>query len=579
MALDGLYIASIVHELNATLIGGRIEKITQPEKDELILTIRSQRINYKLLFTAQASMPRIHLTSLNKNNPLTPPNFCMLMRKYMNSGRIMKIEQPNFERIVIVHIEHLDELGDVRTKRLVIEIMGRHSNIMLIDESDMILESTRHIGSQLSSVREVFPGRTYVFPPNQGKHNPLDAIAFTDFKAYVLKQPTLAKGIYQSFSGFSPQMAETLCLNSLLLGDAQPLELEEAQLEFLYQNFVQCMKDVSEGVFQPTLYQQADGTVKAFAPYHLPIYPHLEAVSFDSPSVLLDTYYETQSSQSRIQQKSVDIRRLVQTNLERCYKKLDLQLAQLKDTADRETFKIKGELIHSNLYQIELGMKEVVLYNYYTQEDQVISLDPQLTPTKNAQRYYDKYNKKKRTEENIVLQIEHTRTELHYLETVQYSLLSATDEADLIAIRDELISSGYLRFKKSKGAKALAKTKPLHYLSSDGFHIYVGKNNLQNDELTFKIANNSDWWFHTKEVHGSHVIVKTEGKELTDKTYEEAASLAAYYSQARDSVKVTVDYTQRKNLKKPPGSAPGYVIYHTNYALHIAPSLTGLIQM
>lgn len=578
MALDGSVVACIVKELSDKLAGGQINKIAQPEKDELVIHIRSSRNNYKLLLTAQASMPRIHLTTRPRSNPLTPPNFCMLMRKYLSSGRILSVEQPGFERIVVLRIEHMDEMGDRQVKRLIIEIMGRHSNIMLVNHEDIILESVRHISHQQSSVREVFPGRPYMAPPSQGKTSPLEVDSLESLKALLLPHHSLAKGIYMSMTGISPQLAEAICQEARLLGDAVPAELDSGAWTRCWQAFAGFRDKVASGSFEPTLYIGPDGQVKGFSAFPVDIYPDCSAKGFDSISELLDEYYERQSIQSRMSQKSSDLRRLVQNNLDRCLKKLDLQLLQMQDAQNLEKFRIRGELIHSHLYQLEQGMKEAAVHNYYTGEDVRIPLDEQLTPAKNAERYYEKYNKKKRTLEALKTQVEHTKAELDYLRSVQYSLVHAHEESVLGDIREELVSSGYMKARKLKGKKAEGKAQPYHYISSDGFHMYVGKNNLQNEYLSTKFASGSDWWFHAKEVPGSHVIVKSEGRELTDKAFEEAAALAAYYSQASDSPKVTVDYTLKKHLKKPNGSAPGYVIYHTNYSMHITPGIEGIQQ-
>ncbi len=576
MALDGSVVACIVKELSDTIVGGQINKIAQPEKDELIINIRNNRTNYRLLLTAQANMPRIHLTALPKSNPLTPPNFCMLMRKYLSSGRIIAIEQPDFERIVVLHIEHLDEMGDRQVKRLIIEIMGRHSNIMLVNHEDTVLESVRHVSHQQSSVREVFPGRPYSMPPGQGKANPLEVDSMEKFKSLIMQQFTLIKGIYLTMTGISPQLAESICYDASLLGDAVPEELDDEAMDRCYLSFSRFRDKLLEGQYAPTLYLDDKSQVRGFSAFSLDIYPEYTAKPYNSISALLDDYYEMQSIQARMSQKSSDLRRLIQNNLDRCYKKLDLQLLQMKDAGNLEKFRIRGELIHSHLYEIKQGMKEVTVFNYYTNENMTIPLDEQLTPAKNAERYYDKYNKKKRTLEALEIHIEHTKAEIEYLKSVQYSLIHATEENVLTDIRTELVESGYMKARKLKGRKAEEKTKPYHYVSPDGFHMYVGKNNLQNDYLSTKFASGNDWWFHAKEVPGSHVIVKTEGRELTDRAYEEAAALAAYYSQASESQKVTVDYTLKKNLKKPNASAPGYVIYHTNYSMHIAPNIEGL---
>jgi predicted ribosome quality control (RQC) complex YloA/Tae2 family protein len=570
MALDGIVLSNVIHELNTLLIGGRVDKIAQPEKDEIIISIRNNSNSYKLLVTAQASMPRTHLTEIKKKNPLTPPSFCMLLRKHINNGKIIKINQPNFERIVEIYFEQLNELGDLCQKILIVEIMGRHSNIILCDEDRKILDSIKRIGSQISSVREVYPGIEYTYPPSKEKLNPLETTKEA-FITALKKKDILHKAIYQSFNGISPVISEEICYLSTVENSKHIEELSEIDYDNLYNAFSKITNLVKEKKYSPNILLNDDKTYSDFSSLILNIYNN-STISFSSISELMDNYYKNKSNQTRINQKSVDIRKLIQNNLERCYKKLDLQTRQLNDTKNKEKYKIKGELINANLFQIKDGDEKVEVLNYYTNKEEVIKLDPNLSPSANSQKYYENYNKKKRTFIALTEQIEITKKELSHLESIKYSLDFADTEEDIVEIRKELMESGYIKYKKSKGKKALPKSMPLHYISSDGFHIYVGKNNLQNEELSLKFGSSKDWWFHTKEIPGSHVIVKTEGKELPDKTYEEAAGLAAYYSQAKDSSKVTVDYTLQKNLKKPNGSPLGFVIYYTNYSMVVEPN-------
>ncbi|PKM50027.1 MAG: hypothetical protein CVV02_12965 [Firmicutes bacterium HGW-Firmicutes-7] len=571
MALDGIVLSSIVNELSTLLIGGRVDKIAQPEKDELIISIRNNRTLYKLLLSAQANLPRLHITSLQKHNPLTAPSFCMILRKYLNNAKITNICQPNFERIVEISFEHLNELGDLCKKILIIEIMGRHSNIILCDEKKMVLDSIKHVSSQMSSIREVFPGKDYFYPPSKEKENLFNIKDLNSFIKTLTKPVGIGQAIYESFTGLSPLIGEEMCFAAQIDSNSAITELSLEEQNRLYRIFNIISTKINTKDYSPTIFLDNTGKYSDFYVLPLSIYTNYETLPYSSTSELLDSFFEKRSSASRISQKSVDIRKLVQNNYERCSKKLDLQVRQLQDTTDKDLLKIKGELINANLYQISDGMSKIELYNYYNNRYDTVTLDPNLSPAQNAQRYFAKYNKKKRTFAALTDQIDSTKQELNHLESIKYALDFTTTEEDLMQIKNELIASGYIKFKKTKAKKLLNKSEPFHYMSSDGFDIYVGKNNIQNEELWIKFATNGDWWFHAKDIPGSHVIVKTGGKELPDRVFEEAAALAAYYSKGKDSGKVTVDYTLKKNLKKPNGSAPGFVIYHTNFSMLVEP--------
>lgn len=573
MALDGIVLSNVVYELNSLLLGGRIDKIAQPEKDELIITIRNNSNSYKLLISSQASIPRIHLTKIQKKNPLTPPSFCMLLRKHISNGKIISIHQPNFERILEITFEQLNELGDLCQKTLIVEIMGRHSNIIFCDDSGKILDSIKRVNSGMSSIREVFPGRDYIYPPS--KTNPLEIDSLDKFVLYLNKNTLIQKSIYQSYNGISPLIAEEICYNSNINSSSHIDELSIADYNNLFKSFKEVLTIVKSDKFIPNILVDNNNEYKDFSSISLNV-THYDNIKFSSISELLDDYYKVKANQTRINQKSVDIRKIVQNNLERCYKKLDLQKNQLIDTEDREKYKIKGELINANMYQINEGDEKVIVLNYYNNKEEEIKLDPTLTPSQNAQKYYEKYNKKKRTLTALTEQIKITKKELSHLESIKYSLDFADSEEDITEIRKELMDAGYIKYRKNKRKKVLSKSEPLHFISSDGFHIYVGKNNIQNEELALRFASSNDWWFHAKDIPGSHVIVKTEGKELPDKTFEEAANLAAFYSQGKESSKVSIDYTLKKNLKKPNGSAPGFVIYHTNYSMVAKPNIAGI---
>ena len=567
MAFDGITIANIVHELNRNLLDGRINKIAQPETDELLLTIKTPGGQRRLSISASASLPLIYLTEGNKPSPMTAPNFCMLLRKHINNGRITKIWQPKLERIIHFEIEHLDELGDLCKKELIVEIMGKHSNIIFCNEDGTIIDSIKHVSSQMSSVREVLPGRTYFIPDTMEKSDPL-SVSFAEFQRVLTEKPMpLSKAVYTSFTGISPVVAEEICYLSGIDSSLTPRELSEDLLTHLYRQFTLYFEEVSAGHFSPAIYYHG-AEPKEFSALPLTHFSQYIRKEYDSISRLLEDYYAEKNTLTRIRQKSVDLRRVVQTALERNRKKYDLQAKQLRDTENREKFKVYGELIHTYGYNLEPGAKKLEALNYYTNEMITIPLDSTKTPQENALKYFEKYNKQKRTFEALTSLIEETRDDISYLESVSNALDIALSEDDLTQIKEELIESGYIRRKFTK-KKVKITSKPFHYLSSDGYHIYVGKNNLQNEELTFHFASGNDWWFHAKGIPGSHVIVKTNGEELPDRTFEEAGKLAAYYSKNRGSEKIEIDYIEKKHVKKPKGAKPGFVVYYTNYSLII----------
>lgn len=577
MAFDGITIANIVHELNRNLLDGRINKIAQPETDELLLTIKTPGGQRRLSISASASLPLIYLTEGNKPSPMTAPNFCMLLRKHINNGRITKIWQPKLERIIHFEIEHLDELGDLCKKELIVEIMGKHSNIIFCNEDGTIIDSIKHVSSQMSSVREVLPGRTYFIPDTMEKSDPL-SVSFAEFQRVLTEKPMpLAKAVYTSFTGISPVVAEEICYLSGIDSSLTPRELSEDLLTHLYRQFTLYFEEVSAGHFSPAIYYHG-AEPKEFSALPLTHFSQYIRKEYDSISRLLEDYYAEKNTLTRIRQKSVDLRRVVQTALERNRKKYDLQAKQLRDTENREKFKVYGELIHTYGYNLEPGAKKLEALNYYTNEMITIPLDSTKTPQENALKYFEKYNKQKRTFEALTSLIEETRDDISYLESVSNALDIALSEDDLTQIKEELIESGYIRRKFTK-KKVKITSKPFHYLSSDGYHIYVGKNNLQNEELTFHFASGNDWWFHAKGIPGSHVIVKTNGEELPDRTFEEAGKLATYYSKNRGSEKIEIDYIEKKHVKKPKGGKPGFVVYYTNYSLMIDSDISQIKQL
>ena len=579
MALDGLVISHIVNELNNNIIDGRINKINQPEKDELILTIKSNRQQYKLLLSANPSLPLVYFTNDSFTNPMVAPNFCMLLRKHLNSAKIISITQPDFERVINIKIEHYDELGDLCYKHLIIELMGKHSNIIFTDDNNIIIDSIKHISALVSSVREVLPGREYFIPKQENKCCPINITLEKFIKLATSSNKPLYKFLYTTFTGISPLLANEICNRASIESEIFANSLSEDLLQHVYNIFSRIIELTSTHEYKPCIVYQNDEPIE-YCSIPLTCYTNSTLREYDTICEVLNTYYSEKAIINRIKQKSIDMRHIITTSLERARKKYSLQEKQLDDTNKKEKYKIYGELLTTYGYNIANGSKNAIVNNYYTGEDITIPLDPTITPIDNAKKYFDKYNKLKRTFVALSEQIVETKNEIDYLESISNSLDIALYETDLIDIKNELINSGYIRNrqktpnKKSKGPKN--DNKPLHFLSSDGFHIYVGKNNFQNDELTFKFASNNDWWFHAKGIAGSHVIVKSNGEELPDKTFEEAGQLAAYYSKGREQQKVEIDYIQKKHIKKPNNAKPGFVIYHTNYSLIATPNITSI---
>ena len=566
MALDGFVISNLTKELNDKLANGRISKIHQPEKNELMISINNNKNTYKLFMSADPSQPLLSLTNTNKQNPQSPPAFCMLLRKHINNARIISVVQESLERIIRIKIEHYDELGDLSFKFLIIELMGRHSNIIFCNEEDMIIDSIKRVSHAVSSIREVLPGRQYFQPGQLKKLNPF-SLDYDGFNEGVLsKSLALFKAIYTSVTGFSPLMANELCNLSSVDPTLPASELSEDEKQVFFDNLKNLINRVNKGDYEPNIIYKDDKVVE-FSCFLLSIYENHESKEFSSISEVLELYYGSSIKNNTIKQKSANLRKIVSNAIERTSKKLDLQIKQYKDTDKKEKFRIYGELINTYGYNIDPKMKKFTTINYYDGSEIEIPLDPNLSMPENAQKNFKRYNKLKRTFEALTVQIKDTKNELKHLDSIQTYLEIADSESDLAEIKEELMDFGYVKrriqAKKNKKQNKNAKSKPYHYISSDGFDIYVGKNNYQNDELTFKFASNNDWWFHAKGIAGSHVIVKTAGENITKTSQDEAARLAAYYSKGRDSGKVEIDYTQKKHLNKPKGGKPGFVTYQT----------------
>ncbi len=577
MAFDGIVIANLVHECNTILTDGRISKIAQPENDELLFTIKTKDYgNKRLAMSANASLPFLYLTEENKPSPMVAPAFCMLLRKHISGGRIISIRQPGLERIIEFEIEHLNEMGDVCRKKLIVELMGKHSNIIFTNPEGIIIDSIKRISAATSSLREVLPGIKYEIAQTQNdKKDPL-AEDLDGFLSTVSDLPlTASKAIYMSYSGISPMMAQEFCYRANIDGDLPMSALSDFARIDLGMRFLEAMKQIREHEFVPTVIYRNNEPIE-YAALPLRMYEDYESKSYESVSALLYSYFHEKEQYTRIRQKSTDLRHVIATNLERASKKYDLQTKQYKDAQKKDKYKLYGELLQVYGYQASEGDKSIVCKNYYDNDKEItIPLDPQLSALENSKKYFERYNKLKRTVEALDELLEETKMQINHLESIQNSLEIATSVEDLNDIRQELMDYGFIKKSFSKKQK-MQKSKPFHYRSSAGYDIYVGKNNYQNDELTFKIATGNDWWFHAKGIPGSHVIVKANNEELPDHVFEEAARLAGYYSKGRDADKIEIDYLQKKNVKKPNKANPGFVVYYTNYSMTIHPGLEGV---
>lgn len=564
MALDGLTLYCLKSELRQ-LIGGKIEKIYQPENEMISISIRNNRKNYKLVMSADASNARIHLTDQNFENPATPPPFCMALRKHLTSGIIKDIRQEGFDRILHIDVFTKTELEDPVILTLTIEIMGKHSNIILYDQDMTILTCIKNVTPDMSK-RPVLPGIQYQSPPTVKKLSP-DDIDIDKFAELLASTKKISAFFTENFEGISPLISKEILFRAGVDGTSQ----KDAAI--LYSKFKSIIDSVKNKEYDPTLAIDINtGMYRDFSCVKLThMARECTIKKFDSLNELLDEYYRVHAKQSRMLQLSSELTRIINTNLDRCYKKLKIQQTDLSEAEDREKYRLYGELIIANIYNLQKGQESAELYNYYNNTTIIVPLDPALSPAENAQRYYKRYNKLKNAYSVVSAQIEETEKEINYLESLLTNIEQAEDESDLMDIKAELIKEGYIK-SNTKKKEIEYKSKPRHYKHGD-FDIYVGKNNLQNDYLTLRFARAEDLWLHTSKIHGSHVIIKAYGRKIPDETLEAAARLAAYYSKARQSSKVPVDYTIRKNVKKPNGAKPGMVIYENYKTIYVNPDI------
>ena len=576
MPLDALCLSGVVHELQNALSGAKIDKIYQPGRDEVVLALRAPAGNVKLLLSANPSHPRAHLTQISRENPDKPPMFCMLLRKHLSGARLLELVQPPMERVVDLRLEALDELGDRVERRLVLEAMGRHSNLILLDGEGRIMDCLRRVDSDMSAWRQVLPGLFYRLPPAQEKLDPssLDRAALESALAAAPEESQADKWLLDTFGGLSPLICRELAFRAGGATDARLHQMGEGGRSRLLDELEGLLHSVQENSFTPVMLEKeghpSDFTFRPISQYG----PAVSCVPFPSFSALLDRFYEQRENQERVRQRGQDLIRSVTNARDRAARKIGLQEQELAATQDRERLRQLGDILTSNFYQMERGMARLHTVDFYDPEGREIDvpLDPLLTPQQNAAKYYKEYNKAKTAESILTLQIEKGRRDLDYLNSVLEAIALAEGERDLQEIRQELTDTGYLRRpSKARDRGKRVASKPMEFRSSSGLRISVGKNNTQNDLLTCKQAFKSDIWFHTQKIHGSHVILWTEGGQPDLTSIQEAAQLAAWFSQGRESGKVAVDYTPVKYVKKPGGARPGMVVYTTYETAYVAP--------
>lgn len=571
MAYDGITLHAITHELSNTLVGGRVDKIYQPLAKEIVLRLRTRGANHQLLLSADPTHPRVHLTDTKFVNPDTPTMFCMLLRKHLENSYIKHISQWNLERVIRFEFESTNEIGDPVQFWLIVEIMGRHSNIILVDPGKKnILDSVHHVNRQVNSYRELLPGREYITPPSQEKHNLLTIEQttlqqlYSDWTTRELQgEPQQWKKFFlANFQGISPLISSEMWFRA---------EQDHTKLQ---QVALQLRDDLLDHRYQPCIVKNAQGVYREFSAIDLThIHRESEIVRLTTMNECVEQYYLYKTQQIFVQRETQGISQKLASAHKRTINKIVKLQDTLNNAREAERYKLMGELLTANLYQITKGQTQAEVVDYYhpDQATIVIPLDVRMTPVQNAQNYYKKYNKQKNSIPKVTEQIELAQQEQLYLESVM-QLLDTADLQDIPDIRQELEEEGYLapaRDAKSKKQKQRQQSVPLKYRSSTGVEIWVGRNNKQNDMLTTQIAGKQEIWLHTKNIPGSHVVIRSQNPD--DATLTEAALLAAYYSKARGSGQIPVDYTQIKNVKKPSGAKPGYVIYEQQNTIYVTP--------
>ena len=576
MPLDALCLSGVVAELKPILTGAKIDKVHQPGRDEMILALRLGRGNGRLLLSASPNHPRLQMTELSRENPDAPPMFCMLLRKHLMGGRILSVEQPHLERIVELRLEVLDELGDRKERRLILEAMGRRANLVLVDDQGRIVDCLRRVDGDMSAQRQLLPGLFYRLPPAMEKADPT-ALDGGEWLRQVEQAPGESRvdhWLLDTFGGWSPLVCREIAFRAGGRVDITFDELGAQGRVRVGEAAEALLKTVRENSFTPTVIS-VEKRPKDFTFFPAEQYEEAgECTAYPSFSALMDRFYEQRENQERIRQKGQDLIRSVTNARDRTARKIANQQRELEATQDRERLRQFGDIITSNLHTMERGMATLRALDFYDPEgaEVDIKLDPLLTPQQNAAKYYKEYNKAKTAEEMLTIQLEKGRRELDYLNSVLENITLAEGERDLQEIRQELADTGYLRRQiKGRDKGRRLSPKPMEFRSTAGLRISVGKNNMQNDLLTCKQAFKSDIWFHTQKIHGSHVILWTGGAQPDLQSLNEAACLAAWFSQGRESGKVPVDYTQVKYVKKPAGARPGMVVYTTYETAWVTP--------
>lgn len=578
MPLDAICLGAVTEELHNTLTGSRIEKVYQPERDEIILQTRGAGGAHRLLLSMAAGTPRVHFIQTARENPTAPPMFCMLLRKHIQGAKIAQIVQPAMERMLTIELETTDEMGVPCKKTLICELIGRQANLILCDQDNRIIDALRRIDGDLSGRRQILPGLFYHMPPAQDKHDPfsISSMGLVAGLSTADSEQTLDRFLLSQLSGFSPLLCRELSYRAT--GDAarqiaQMSLQEQISLGETYDNFQAFLKNKHWKPF--LLSKKADGAVFDFSLLPITQYEGLmDVIQMDSFSDMLAAFFEKKGKVERMTRRSSDLHKTVVTARDRLARKLAAQQKELQAAQDREQYKHMGDLITTNLYQLEKGMRKAIVTDYYDPAcpEVEITLDVRLTPQQNAQQYFKRYSKAKTAEEILTRQLEQGQSDLDYLDSVLEAISEAESERDLAQLREELLQTGFLSAKQNKKSRSKSvSSKPFHYRTSDGFDVFAGKNNLQNDLLTLKTALKSDIWFHTQKIHGSHVILAADGRTPTDTAMTEAAMIAAYHSKARQSSRVPVDYTPVRQVKKPAGAKPGMVIYYVYQTAYVTP--------
>jgi predicted ribosome quality control (RQC) complex YloA/Tae2 family protein len=574
MALDAICLQAVVEELRPQLLGLRVDKVQQPARDQVILLLRG---NQRLLLNAGANAPRIQLTTSPRDNPAEPPMFCMLLRKHLVGARVADLAQPPLERLVRLELDITDDFGQPGRRTLVLEAMGRRSNLILLDGEGRVIDCMRRVDAEMSAQRQVLPGLYYEPPASTGRLPVTEETeeGFRERLSAANPEQQLDKFLLDNYFGVSPLMAREIAYRTTGETDSHIFVLNAAGTDKFWAEISDFINTIKENRFTPICLKQ-EGRPTEFA--CLPIIQYgaaLETEQYGSFSELLDDFYEARERLERTRQRGADLIRTATTARDRLRRKLAQQEKDYAATQDRDALRVCGDLITSNLYRMERGQTKLVCENFYDENcaETTVQLDPLLTPQQNAAKYYKRYTKAKTAEKYLREQMEIARRDLDYLESVLAEIAQAETEQDFIDIHNELKDAGFLR-KQGKGKKEPKRTaKPWEFRTTSGFRVLVGRNNRQNDQLT-KSADHRDLWLHTQKIHGSHVILCTGGQEVDDDTIVETAKLAAWYSQARDSANVPVDYTQVKNVKKPAGARPGMVIYTTCRTVNVTPEKT-----